>query len=208
MCEYLVVTADMINSKNVSTEQMATIPEKLKRIDDDLDPLIPPMLFAGDEIQMLFSCDNQNHPYRLLMDLIRYLAPFRFRFGFGIGDADQPIKPLMAQNKGPAFIQARKALNITKKERLIAWLSTENKQVQSEINSYLLLFNALTRKWTDKHWRRFLLYWDKKSIRKVAEIENVSPESINKFLNNASVRTIIRSIELFSKPRKDVNHIG
>lgn len=199
MNNYLVVTADMISSRDVSTKQISTIPEKLKRMDDKLHPLIPSMLFAGDEIQILFPHEDKQQPYRLLMDLHRYLVPFRFRFGFGIGVVDQPINSSMAQNKGQAFIRARKALDVAKKERLIAWLSTEKDKPHPEINSCFLLFTALTRKWTDKHWRRFFLYWDKRSIHKVAEIENVSPESINKFLKRASIRTIIRSLELFSE---------
>jgi hypothetical protein len=199
MIHYLVVTADMISSRNIPTKQIATIPEKLKQIDADLHPLIPSMLFAGDEIQILFTYNETHHPYRLLIDLNRYLAPFRFRFGFGIGAVDLPINLTMAQNKGPVFIQARKALAIAKKDQLIAWLSTEGSKLHSEINVCFLLFTALTRKWTDKHWRRFFLYWDKRSIHKVAEIENVSPESINKFLKSAGIRTIIRSLELVSK---------
>ena len=208
MCEYLVVTADMINSRHVSMEQMASIPEKLKKIDANLFSLSSSMLFAGDEIQLLFYHDNNHHPYSLLMNLIRHLEPFRFRFGFGIGAVDQPINQAIAQNKGQAFIQARKALDVTKKDRIIAWLLSEREQAQPEINSCFLLFNALTQKWTDKHWRRFLLYWEKQSIHKVAEIESVSPESINKFLKNASVRTILRSLDLFSESHKNVNHIG
>lgn len=199
MSKYLVTTADMINSRDVSTEQIATIPEKLKQIDVDFHTLIPSMLFAGDEIQLLFPYDQNHHPYRLLMDLNRHLAPFHFRFGFGIGAIDQPINPIIAHNKGQAFLQARKALAIAKNDQLIAWLSTEEIVQYSEINACFLLLTALTRKWSDKHWRRFYLYWDNRSIHKVAEIENVSPESINKLLNNAGIRLIIRSLELITE---------
>ena len=131
-----------------------------------------------------------------LFRLIQILQPKVFRYGIGIGRIQQPIKEKLAENSGDAFIKAREALDFIKKNDRLAWIHHNAHPEYDNLNIALAFLSELTKRWSMKHWRRLFLYANTGNVAKVAEIEKVSAEAINKFINTAGIRTILSVIPI------------
>lgn len=197
---FIVITGDIIGSKNEDIDLMHSIPDRLKKIDEALNTVLPSARFAGDEIQCIFEF-NQRHPYFILFNMITLFQPLSLKFGIGIGEIDKPMPRNLAEATGAAFRLARKGLNIAEKRGQIAWCQSDDKSVDKELNGLFCLTTALIQNWTSKHWRRFQLYYVHRNIHHVAFQEDVSPEAINKFIRNAGMRNIITALDQFERSK-------
>jgi hypothetical protein len=193
---FLVITADMKQSRDADNPHLS---ENITEINKIFSPIVPAELYAGDEIQILLKNQGGLKLMQNLFYLIRILQPKNFRFGIGIGQIQKPIKAKLAENSGDAFIKAREALDFAKKNDRLAWIHYDKISEYDNLNIALAFLSELTKRWSEKHWRRFFLYAQYGNVAKVAEFEKVSAEAINKFINTAGIRTIL-SVIPFTPP--------
>lgn len=204
--KYTVITADIVDSRHLSTGILNTIPEKLAILNQDLKPLIPAALFSGDEIQMIFT--GKIEFISVILKLGMIFQPMQLRAGVGHDVVDLPLPNLISEARGPAFIAARQALDKAKQQGYIAWVNSgelsdnhdldHDDQLIRQVNAHFLTLSALTQRWNTKTWRRFSLYYRERSIQKVAIAEHVSPEAINKSLHTAGIRYVIQVLDLLN----------
>lgn len=209
---YTVITADIVDSRHLASGILNTIPEKLATLNQELNPLIPAALFSGDEIQMVFAGKIELCSAILKLGMI--FQPMKLRSGIGHGAVNTPIPNSISEARGPAFIAARRALETAKQQGYIAWITQElpvvsvcDDQFVKQVNAIFLTLSALTQRWNTKTWRRFALYYRERSIQKVAIVEQVSPEAINKSLHTAGIRYIIQAMDLLSAENKSTNKV-
>ena len=201
---YIVITADMVDSRSVAVVLRNTLSDKLKRFDNVMDTCLPSSIYAGDEIQILLKNHKDNHPWLIFFQLLKILQPLKFRFGIGIGEIELPIVTNLAQNNGSAFLMAREALIKASDKKSIFCIDSNGIYSDKEFNVIGIFLSFITKKWNEKHWRRFFLYEEKRNIHKVAEREKISPEAINKFINNAGIRDIIASLDTFNMNKSTI----
>ncbi len=190
---YLCVTADVIDSRNPASEKyLSQIQQKLLELNQELSPVVPLGLSAGDEIQGLWGADANLPQIQVLLHA--FLAPLQLRIGFGLGSISTGVQATTREMRGEAFILARQALEMAQKTRgKICFNSLDPKA--SNTNITLELLAVLLAKWNEQTYRRFLLYKELGNIQSVAKLEQVSPEAINKFINRHHVRTVLKAIE-------------
>ncbi len=205
---YIVITADMIQSRDADMNIKAELPGRLQKIDKALDTVLPSEIYAGDEIQILLKASEAAHPWLVFYQCVKLLFPMKFRFGFGIGHVDFPLRNQLAQNNGDAFILARKALETADSGNILAVFQSRQIFPDRELNTMGELFSYITLKWTDKHWRRFFLYEEMRTIHKVAQIEMISPEAVNKMIHNAGFRQLISSLDQYQNRSDQINQKG
>lgn len=193
---YLAATGDLIRSKTASQEQMETLQSTTKKINRLHKPIVAFSLQSGDEIQGLLSLDSK--PISVLMDFCGAIFPLTIRWGIGIGFISTPILSTTAEMRGTAFEFSRKALNNIKKKRYRFSLNSggDNEQL---INLIFRLVSGYLGRWNNKTYRRYKLYTRYETIYKVAEIEDVSIEAINKYIIRQGIREIMESLRFVDK---------
>ncbi|MBO8131545.1 MAG: hypothetical protein H0Z29_08545 [Candidatus Marinimicrobia bacterium] len=190
--KYIVITADVIKSRDEGNQNyIKNLPRKIKSINKKIKPISGFVVTRGDEIQgVLMSC-----PIELAFTILAETYPLVFRFGIGIGQIDTEIRENPGEMMGSAFEYARRALDEIKKKNCYFRIKGDFKEEFIDlINNNLVLMSQILRRWDELTFRRFVLYKQLRSITKVADVERVSPESINKYINNYSIRQIIDSI--------------
>ncbi len=161
---YIALIADIINSRMI--ENRSEVQMKLnkmlaslnKRYKDDIAAGFT--ITIGDEFQGLLIS-----PQRLMkiIDEIKVsMYPVTFRFGLGIGDVTTEINALAIGSDGPAFYNAREAINYIKEasgayeqpNRDIAIISSVSKETCLEtitmLNTLWINCCFIERCWTDK----------------------------------------------------------
>ena len=191
--EYLCVTADIVDSRNSANEKhLSELKQKLGLLNQELSPLVPLSLNAGDEIQGLWAATASLPKIQMLMYAL--LMPLKISIGFGLGSITGDLQSHTREMRGDVFILARQALDQAKKKSTnVCFKPFEGSH--SNKNIILLLLASLTKKWNSQTYRRFLLYREAGNIYSVAEQEQVSPEAINKFINRHDIRTVLKVMD-------------
>lgn len=188
---YVAVTGDLVRSKEASRELMDSLPSTIAQMNTTHRPVAPFQLQAGDEIQGLLSRDSQ--PLSALLDFCGAIFPLEIRWGLGIGSISTQVLGTTAQMRGDAFENSRSALNaILNKRYRFAFVSGGSSD--REINIILKLLSGYLDRWDERTYRRYGLYSRYRTIYKVAGMEKVTPEAINKHLNRQGIREVLESV--------------
>ncbi len=102
----LVLTADQVNSR----EQPDRVPAALSAL-EGLDTLLPFDRTAGDEIQALFAS-----PFAATQAIAGLTRLGGWRVGLGIGAIDNPLPNSTRAARGPAYLAAREALQVARRQ--------------------------------------------------------------------------------------------
>ncbi len=193
---YIVITGDIIASRAPSNQEyLAKLPENLKMLTEQHNPLLPYIQSAGDEIQTVFKASV--NPFSIALDILATLFPLSIRIGIGRGNISTGIMQSVNEMRGQAFELARHALQSAKSRQ--AYFSYQDGTAAGNLlESYAMLLSALITKWNQKTFLRFSLYSRYHSIYKVSRQEQVSPEAINKYLRHYKIREILSSAELIT----------
>jgi hypothetical protein len=194
-CNYAVITSDIINSKKIDNLNNI-INYKLHKVNKlFIKELLTPFTTSrGDEIQAV--CHNIYY----LPKIIRYLRyvclPIKLRIGVGIGSIEYTPNTINSwEMNGQAFFKARTAIE-TIKDKTIPCTFTNttfrnidlnNKYDITElsINTIFNLMDTIMNKWTLKQWEAIQYYGEQNTYEKVAQLVDVSWQSIQKRLKSA-----------------------
>jgi hypothetical protein len=169
---------------------------RLNEFNEKFKPAVPFFVQAGDEIQGLIKIGDK--PVLSLSWLMGMLYPMKVRWGIGKGGVDSSFQKSTADMRGEVFEYSRNALNYAKKKKqLFAYYSAE--QTEKNVNVILRLISGYLDDWDKMAFRRFSLYDDSKTIYKVAELEGVSPEAINKHMNRKKLKLVLDSINFLDE---------
>lgn len=163
---------------------------RLDEFNEKIKPVVPFSVQAGDEIQGLIK--NGKNPVSTLIWLLELLYPMKIRWGIGKGYIDSPLRQSTSEMRGEAFEFSRNALiDAKKKKQIFSFYSKEkNKEV---LNIIFKLLSGYLDNWDDMAFRRFSLYSETNTIYKVAEMEGVSTEAINKHMNRKKLKLVLET---------------
>lgn len=191
--KYICLICDIIRSTFLKNEhQLDTIPEVLEKMNSELKPLVSFQVVSGDEFQGLLRIDQQ--VFKFINFLEYHLFPLRFRTGIGISTISTDIKTNTRTMRGNVFILARKAINQAHKKKCLYFIESDH-EIEG-IGTILNLMGFIKNQWKESLvFRRFYLYDKYKSTSKVAELESVSLQAINKVIRNYGMREIQLAIQ-------------
>lgn len=186
-----------------------TIDQKHSRRSSDLVPqllselnavrpeclLVPFTRTVGDEVQGV--TDNAEHAVRLVLLALRARA---WWIGIGVGEVESPMPDDSREGRGPAFVQARLAVDAAKASRTgvpVAVASAEGASdgapagtfAAADAEAVLRLVGRLVADRSDAQWRivdALVADGDARGSRKsVAGLLDISPQAVSKSLASA-----------------------
>lgn len=185
---YVVLTADVINSKERQVKQKY-LNSKIESLNSlGFNSLISKFhVSRGDEFQAI--CSISNELPRIIRYMKYYLLPEKIRIGVGVGNIEEEIFESSHSSwdmNGEAFFNARNAislLNNYKKYGVI--IQSSNTKFDSVFNLVYKLVDTIIEDWTEKQWEAIQLYDEEKSFDAGAKILNISTSSFFQRCQNA-----------------------
>lgn len=186
----------MGSKKKENKPYLSGLGDKIERINKEVKPITGFVITRGDEIQGMLEGKPMDTVFKILSEV----CPLKFRFGIGFGTIDSEIKENPGEMMGVAFEYAREALDKIKGRGCLFRIKGDfSGSIVELVNENLVLMSELLKRWDCRTFRRFELYRKYGTIYKVAEVEGVSPEAINKYINRYSIKQIIHSIDKIDK---------
>src|SRR5665648_24431 len=148
--KYIVINADIINSKNTQFKK-ENIEENIKLLNSDLanDILVGFSILRGDEIQGIV--DSHSDVFKVIRHLILATKPFKVRIGVGIGDIYNIPKNTKSswELNGEAFFKAREAIeSFSKSGQPDVVFVSENKKLDKRINLFYSFVTNILNGWS------------------------------------------------------------
>jgi len=193
---YLAITGDVLQSRNTLEVDFSRLKNCLNVFNKKFNPVVPFTIQAGDEIQGLGRFNET--PVSSLLWLLGNVYPMKIRWGLGKGSIESSLQESTAEMRGESFEYSREALNLAKKNKqLFACCTSEDDMEQTNI--IFSLISGYLDDWNKMAYRRYLLYSDSKTIYKVAELEGVSTEAINKHMNRKKIKIVLDAVHFLDE---------
>ncbi len=182
--DYCVVIGDI--SKSRELRDRAAIQEQFKAAIEEInqrftDCIVSRFLVTiGDEFQGVLS--DVAKSYDVIVAVRELLYPVQFVFGVGVGTITTEIAPEAIGMDGPAFHNARAALEEGKEEGYEVRYRGLGEPFDNLINAMLVLIEALKHRWTERQFRVISIYRQTGSQAEVARRLRVSRAAISKTL--------------------------
>lgn len=143
---------------------------------------------AGDEVQGMLD-----DPAAVVEVTCRLVTQRLWYVGIGVGEVDRPLRPEVRENSGPAFVEAREAVNEAKRSpRRIAVRGARTDHAETAI---LLLATVLDRR--TKHGREAVEAARATSTQaEAAKALGITPQAIGQRLRSAGWHEEQRGREL------------
>jgi hypothetical protein len=185
---YTVMIGDVSGSKQLSGRHRyqtqlflkSAIVQLNEEYQQDIDA--PVTITKGDEFQALFR--DLASAYKVSLAIEKIIFPIQIRFGFGVGRVYKMGGRLPIEMDGPAFHLANWAMGLAKKKKTQFIVNTDLEKFDILCNIIFRLITAIKQKWNERHYRLFWSYKELGTYRKVAEIENISPQAVWDALKN------------------------
>ena len=152
---YLAIIGDIVKSRKIANREQVQnqLEETLQIINNKYSPVITSkfLITLGDEFQGLLI------PTDLLFDIITDIAeamePVQIRFGVGHGSISTNLNDVALGMDGPAFYQARHAVDKAHKYKghVIIFQSKTPDNSELAIQTILLLLSQIRNLWSFKH---------------------------------------------------------
>ncbi len=182
---YVAVIADVIDSrKYAEAKSIQSVLKNLNKMlaDKGLGILIPFYCMKGDEIEAVFSINNNF--LRALRFLRCALLPMKLRIGAGIGNLDMPFD--LPKNpfeiNGEAFHLARGALTEIRKFNKAEQNTLLIKNSDEAAGLICRLYSILVSDVKKQQWEAVFAYEDNKNIAAAAELISKRGQSIQRTL--------------------------
>ncbi|MGB6129310.1 MAG: SatD family protein [Psychrilyobacter sp.] len=205
MKEYIVITADIVDSKKIGNiNELDKLLKKLNSLIDDKS-IMKFKLSRGDEIQAIFK-KNVFIPEIIRLMLYSFY-PINLRIGIGIGEIpDEKLKIKNSWNSnGEAFYNARKAIDIlekkdkknkTKKISSI-FLKSSNDFFDDCFNSFYILNFLNYNRWKQTQWDAIQSYEKLENLEKSANELKISFSAVQQRIASANWLFIKEAEEIF-----------
>lgn len=182
--DYCVIIGDI--SKSRELRDRAAIQERFKAAIEEInqrftDWIVSKFLVTiGDEFQGVLN--DVAKSYDVMIAMRELLYPVKFVFGVGVGTITTEIAPEAIGMDGPAFHNARAALEEGKEEGYEVRYRGLGEPFDYLINAMLVLIEALKRRWTERQFKVISVYRQTGSQAEAARRLKVSRAAISKTL--------------------------
>jgi len=182
--DYCVVIGDI--SKSRELRDRAAIQERFKAAIEEInqrftDCIVSKFLVTiGDEFQGVLN--DVAKSYDVIVAMQELLYPVQFVFGVGVGTITTEIAPEAIGMDGPAFHNARAALEEGKEEGYEVRYRGWGEPFEHVINAMLVLIEALKRRWTERQFKVITIYRQTGSQAEAARRLKVSGSTISQIL--------------------------
>lgn len=199
--DYCVLIGDI--SKSRALRDRAAIQERFKAAIEEInqrftDSIVSKFLITiGDEFQGVLN--DVAKSYDVIMAMRELLYPVEFVFGVGVGTITTEIAPEAIGMDGPAFHNARAALEEGKEEGYEVRYCGLGESLDYVVNATLVLIEALKRKWTEHQLKVITVYRQTGSQAEVARRLEVSRSAINKTLAAAGWDAVVVGEDVVKK---------
>jgi len=201
--QYIVITADIIESKKIINEKQ--IYNSLKKLNIYMEDLKNQSitrfeLSRGDEIQAIFNIESDIS--KIIMSMLYSFYPIKLKIGIGIGEVlrEDIVNKNSWNSNGVAFYNARKAIDILNKEKRkksILYLESSNQSLNNYFNSFYSLNLLNYNRWKATQWEAVYYYEKYKNLEKVATRLNVSISAIQQRIASSNWLQIKEAEKMF-----------
>ncbi|MGE5604305.1 MAG: SatD family protein [Bacteroidota bacterium] len=175
---FAVITGDIIDSKKH--------PDYLEMLKESLSQIQTPGLYTpfnvsrGDELQAV--CDDPSLLPVIIRNLRYVCRPLKIRLGIGIGQIDNPASSANSWDMtGPAFVFARKALDLIKKGKTPQTvLVSEDPFFDRVFNMVYSLADTIMNGWTPRQWEAVQAYEAGRTLIKAAGKLKIAWQNVQK----------------------------
>lgn len=200
---YTVIIGDISRSKQLSGKHrfqtQLFIKSAIVQINEEYEEIIeaPLTITKGDEFQGLFS--DISNAFKIALAVERLIFPVQVKFGFGVGTIYKMGGKLPIEMDGPAFHYSNSALQYAKKRKIFSSLKSNVPEVDILVNTIFKLITAIKYRWNERHYKLFWRYKDLGTYRKVAELENITPQAVCDILKNTRALDVMSAEEDLAK---------
>lgn len=175
-------------SPNRADEWAADLNERFAK-----ELILPFAATTGDEIQGVTKAPNT--VVEILLGGIQERA---WWLGVGIGNVETPLQQTAARSRGPAFYNARDAVEAAKRSRHGFVVHTENDRLSSDLQAVLELLAFLIRRRGHDlmRWRAVELARENRSTVEIGEALDITQQAASKRLLNAGFYEEVHGREL------------
>jgi hypothetical protein len=176
-----VITADLVLSRRLPDRRGAQ--RKLLDLVQQLNAefhhelAAPFMITLGDEIQGLVRYAPAFPP--VVSRIHAVLRPDTVTIGIGIGDVSTEVSSRVTEMDGPAFVNARTAVESAKGKKQEVVVLSGDERVDTILNTLYSFIGGVQSRWTRKQWERVSLYKQHKVLERVAEEAGVTKQAIS-----------------------------
>jgi SatD family (SatD) len=185
---YTVIIGDISGSKQLTGDHrfqtQLFIKSAILQINEEFGTIIeaPLTITKGDEFQGLFG--DLSGAFKIALALERLIFPVQVKFGFGVGQVYKMGGRLPIEMDGPAFHNSNAALQFAKKKKICSSLNSSHCEIDILVNAIFKLITAIKYRWNERHYKLYWKYNDLGTYRKVAELENITPQAVCDVLKN------------------------
>lgn len=200
--QYLVLIADVVGSRHLSSSARAAFQRRLKAELDALNKARRGLaslytLTLGDEFQVVLR-----EPAGIFADafsLLARLAPVRLRFALAAGEIVTPINPTQAIGMdGPAFHRARALLERLKADGRLFGVQTSGDEPEPLTTAILNVLSSQVEGWKPTRLTLFAALLRGATVAELAETAGITPRAVNKNIRAAELdewQTVLQNIE-------------
>ncbi len=178
---YAVITIDQRRSRGAVENRAEVWAAELNENFQDALTL-PFALTVGDEIQGLLAA-----PQPVVEILLRGVRERAWWLGLGLGDVDTPLQQTAARSRGPAFYNAREAVEAAKRSHHGFAVRAEDTDIATDLQTVLeLVAFVIRRRGHDpKRWQAVELAWRGRSTVEIGKALGITQQAASKRLRNA-----------------------
>lgn len=192
------ITGDIVNSSVLDESQKIFIQNGIERFKHE-GILLKPRFYRGDSFQLAAK------PMVALLLALKFRMEVRrkneaadLRTSIGIGEVSSWNDDVLLAD-GPAFILSGKNLDSLKKKDINIIVVTGNKELDSELETYCYMADALLKNLSSVQANVLFYKLDKISQEQIAEILNISQPSVSKTLKAANWKIIEKFLERYEQ---------
>lgn len=180
---YIAIIGDIVKSKEIENRNQVQekIQEILERINHKYAQAIASkfLITIGDEFQGLLKPTNQL--FRIIDEIADSMEPVEIRFGVGNGKITTSLNEYALGIDGPAFYQARSAINKAHKYKrhIIIFQSEDPDEYDFAIHTTLVLLSQIRLLWTDSQKRVIRLFRNGLTQEQIAAELNISQSAVS-----------------------------
>ncbi|MFQ5864524.1 MAG: SatD family protein [bacterium] len=192
---YCAITADIDKSRDIPERNVLQrkLLDILKKANNAFkDHIVADFsITLGDEWQGVLKDISQS--YKVVSFFREGLHPISVSFGIGEGEIETDILPKTVEMDGQVFRRSRQALQYAKEKSQHIFFVTNNALNDLLLNTTLQLLQILRESWTERQYKKIMLYKQFQKEMLVAKKLNVSQADINKALTAANGRAYLEA---------------
>lgn len=178
---WAVVTADLVLSRRLPDRRGAQrkLLDLVQQLNAEFvhDLAAPFMVTLGDEIQGLVRNIPAFPP--VVSKIHTVFRPETVTIGVGIGAVTTEVSSRVTEMDGPAFVNARTAVDSAKGKKQEVLVMSGDERVDTILNTLYSFIGGVQSRWTKKQWERVSLYKQHKVLERVAKAAGVSKQAVS-----------------------------